>query len=77
MSIFIFDDEYTGPRYTYGVTLRPVTRFNIPDGWIIDSQKPHPSFRYGTVDYPHRLTVEQKNHYDMVTVAEPGKEATL
>lgn len=71
MSIFIFDDEYIGPRWTYGVTIRPIARFNIPDGWIIDSQNSHPKYRHGTVDYPHRLRDEEVSHYDMVLIIEP------
>ena len=46
MSIFIFDDEYTDPRWTYGVTIRPVARFNIPEGWIVDSQKENKKYRF-------------------------------
>jgi len=71
MSIHIFDDEYTGPRWTYGCTIRPAARFNIPEGYICDSQKEHPQFRsFGTVDYPIALTEEQLNHYDMVFIKE-------
>lgn len=69
MSNFIFNEDYTGPRVTYGLTIRPVARFNIPDGWIIGSQKAHPDFRrYGTIDYPFELTQEQLHHYDMIKV---------
>ena len=70
MSIHIFDDEYTGPRWTYGVTLRPAIRFAIPEGYICDSQKDDSNFRYCTVDYPMALTEEQLNHYDMILVKE-------
>ena len=66
MSEFIFDDEYEGPRFTYGVTLRPVTRFNIPDGWIIGSDRPNPSYRFGTIDYPYQLSPDKISHYDLI-----------
>ena len=67
----IFDDEYTGPRFTYGLTLRPLARFHIPDGWIIDSDKYDKDFpRYGIVDYPVELTAEQLYRYDLVFVKE-------
>lgn len=70
MTNLIFDDEYIGQRFTYGVTLRPVARFNIPDGWIIDSQKQHPDFkRFGTIDYPERLPEDVANHYDLVLIS--------
>lgn len=67
----LFDDTYTGPRYRYGLTIRPLARFNVPDGWIIQSDRPHKDFpRYGTVAYPFPLTEEQMHHYDMVEVKE-------
>ena len=68
MSIHIFDDEYTGPRWTYGVTLRPAIRFAIPEHYICDSQREHPNFKYGTVDYPEPLSRWQLDHYDMIFV---------
>lgn len=69
MPNFIYHEDYTGPRYTYGLTIRPVARFNIPDGWIIGSQGKHEKYpRYGTIDYPFALTEEQTFHYDMKLV---------
>lgn len=50
-----FDDTYTGPRWIYGLTYRPLSGRNIPDGWIIWSNRPHTSYQFGTVDYPARL----------------------
>lgn len=65
----LFDDDYTGPRYTYGLTLRPLARFHIPDGWIIDSDKYHQDYpRYGVVDYPAELNADQLYRYDLVLV---------
>jgi hypothetical protein len=71
MSIHIFDDEYTGPRFTYGCTIRPPARFSIPEGYICDSQRDNPRFRYGTVDYPAPITQEEADHYDMILVVQP------
>lgn len=51
----IFDDEYAGPRYRYGMTYRPPGLSGIPGGFIVGSEMPHPSFRFGTIDYPFRL----------------------
>ena len=72
MSIFTFDDEYTGPRWTYGVTIRPVARFNIPEGWIVDSQKENKKYRFGTVDYPFELSQDDLTHYDMIKEQTPN-----
>lgn len=72
----IFHDTYRGPRYTYGLTYRPVARFNIPDGWIIGSQGQHPNFKnFGTIDYPARLSDQEARRYELVLVGEPAEEA--
>lgn len=55
-----FNDTYTGPRFTYGLTYRPVDAGQIPDGWIIWSDKPHKSYpSFGTIDYPFELSKSQ------------------
>jgi hypothetical protein len=51
----IHDDEYHGPRFRYGLTYRPVGLSNIPSGSIVKSDRPHPGFRFGTIDYPFPL----------------------
>ena len=52
----LYDDIYSGPRYTYGLTYRPVGYAQVPVGWVMWSERPHPDFRYGTVDYPAPLS---------------------
>lgn len=78
MSIFIYHEDYTGPRWTYGNTIRPAARFSIPEGYIVGSLNyRNPEFeRFGTIDYPFPLTPEQASHYDMVLVSEPTEENT-
>lgn len=62
----IFDNEYTGPRWTYGLTYRPISIGAIPKGWIIDSQKDHPDFpTFGVVDYPRQLTEKEVCSYEL------------
>ena len=52
----IFDDTYTGPRWTYGCSYRPPGYAQIPDGWLIGSDRPHPDFEHGTIQFPRRLS---------------------
>lgn len=51
----LYDDEYGGPRFTYGLTYRPLDYGSIPDGWIVFSDRIHPDFYFGTIDYPFEL----------------------
>jgi len=52
----LFDKKYTGKRYRYGLKSRPLDIGSVPDGWIIQSDREHKDYRFGTIDYPHRLT---------------------
>jgi len=65
----LFDEDYTGPRFTYGLTYRPAARFSIPDGWVIGSNKEHPDFpKFGTVDYPVKLSDEELYKFELKEV---------
>ncbi len=55
MDDILYDDEYDGERWTYGMTYRPLGFANVPDGWIVFSNKKHPDFYFGTIDYPFEL----------------------
>jgi hypothetical protein len=61
----LFDDTYTGPRWTYGLSLRPLGYARVPDGWIVSSDRPHPRYAHGTVDYPHPLDERQARQMDL------------
>ena len=61
----LFDDTYKGKRYTYGLTYRPVGYAQIPEGWIIKSDKPSARFTHGTIDYPRPLTQEEITQYQL------------
>lgn len=64
----LFDDEYTGPRWTYGMTYRPIGIGAIPKGWIINSQKDYSGFHFGTIDYPRELTEKEVRNYELTAV---------
>lgn len=66
----IFDDEYRGPRYRYGLIARPPSIGAVPPGYIIGSERKSTDFRFGTIDYPRRLTDEEVYRYELVFVGE-------
>lgn len=80
MTNLIFDDAYTGDRYTYGLTHRPLALAHVPDGWIIGSDREHKDFPvFGTVQYPRPLTPGECDRYNLVPVAvrHPEHERTI
>lgn len=64
----IFDDDYVGPCWTYGLTYRPHTWDGVPKGWIVFSDRKHPEYPFGTIDYPFALTDEQIARADITLV---------
>ncbi len=64
----IFDDEYSGPRYRYGLQYRPAAGAGIPKGYIVFSDRKHPAFQFGTIDYPTPLTDAHAKQVDLVFV---------
>lgn len=67
----LFDDTYTGPRWTYGLTYRPLGYAQVPDGWIVFSNRDHPDFRFGTVDYPNELHPDTVRQTQLTLVDSP------
>ena len=70
MTNTLYDDEYTGPRYTYGFRLRPFGYAHQPRGFIHGSNKPHPLYRWGTLDYPAKLDEKDAYQFDLVLLEE-------
>lgn len=77
-----FDDKHTGQRWTYGLQNRPFINAGAPRGFIIHSDRKHPQFRHGTVDYPFPLTPEEVSGFELTPVEKtaekpaPGQENT-
>lgn len=64
-----FDDEYTGPRFKYGMRNRPFGIATAPKGAILMTYKPEDKesgSRHGTVEYPFQLTKEDVANYELV-----------
>jgi len=68
MTALVFDDEWTGERFTYGLQFRPLGISQVPDGWIIQSNRADPRFKFGTVQYPRRLTEREVANFQLVEV---------
>ncbi len=60
-----YDDEYSGPRWTYGLTHRPLWNGGVPKGYIILSNRTHPDFIFGTIDYQEQLTNDLVQSYQL------------
>jgi hypothetical protein len=69
-----FEDEYEGPRYTYGLALRPLSAFTVPGGWIIGSARPAAHFLFGVVDFARELTPAECDRFDLILVASPADD---
>jgi hypothetical protein len=73
----IYDDTYTGPRFTYGGQNRPLGYAAIPKGHIPGSNREHGSFRHGTVDYPRELTPEEAGGFELERVYSDGESGGM
>lgn len=49
----------------YGLNSRPLMIGGIPPGYIASSVKPHPKFRYGTIDYLKPLSEKEIADYEL------------
>lgn len=65
-----YNDTYVGPRFTYGLTYRPLAQSQIPNGWIIWSDKKHKDFKFGTVDYPFELSAKEIKSFELTPIKE-------
>ena len=65
----IFDDEYQGQRFTYGLNYRPLDFASVPRGYIIGSAKENSAFKFGTIDYPFELTSDLVAGFELTAVA--------
>ena len=70
MTRAIFNDEYTGPRFRYGLQYRPIAPGAVPKGFIIHSDRLSSEYRHGTLDYPTMLPQQTADNYELVFVGE-------
>jgi hypothetical protein len=67
----LWDDTFRGRRWTYALLNRPVSGSNLPRGWIIKSDRQHPLFKHGTIDFPRRLTAREVGAFELELVSDP------
>lgn len=64
-----FDDEYSGPRFKYGMKNRPFGIATAPKGAILMSYKENDKeagSRHGTIEYPFQLTKDEVYNFELV-----------
>lgn len=71
----LYDEDHDGPRWTYGLSYRPLGTANVPVGWLIGSHRPHPAYPFGTVDYPRQLSHREQRAYQLELVYRPHEQA--
>lgn len=64
----LWDDTYDGPRWRYGLTLRPFGPYMPRDGLILGSWDRDGRFAFGTVAYARPLTQFQVDQFSLVQV---------
>ncbi len=73
----IWSDQYAGPRWTYGLTYRPLGTAQVPGGWILGSEKADPAFPFGTVQYPRHLTEREVAAFELTDIAAESVDAAF
>lgn len=63
-----YDDTYSGTRWVYGLTYRPLGFAQVPDGYIIGSWRNAEGFRYGSVAYPRELSDKEREAFQLELV---------
>jgi hypothetical protein len=74
-SVPVHDADYTGERYTYGVTKKPAGFGGSPKGRIIGADKKGGDFKHGTIDYPRKLSPEEIRQFGLTPVSDNTKFA--
>jgi len=67
----VHDGASTGPRWTYGLTARPLGYARVPAGWIIGQSTHHPRYRFDTADYLAPLPPELAARFGLELVRGP------
>ena len=77
-----YDDEYTGQRFKYGFRNRPYSIGTAPKGAILGSYKEDDKLetsegkaRFGTIEYPFKLTTSEIYSYELLDLNGPVKTA--
>lgn len=69
MSAILWSDEYAGPRFTYGLSYRPLSSATAPAGWLIGSNATHADYAFGTIQYPRPLSDAEVSGYQLTALS--------
>lgn len=74
----VYSDEYTGPRFLYGLQRRPFGIGAQPKGFINGSldEDDGDGYRFGTIEYPFKLELQTVLQYELYYVGELKKPPT-
>ena len=61
----VFDEEYFGYRWRYGLDHRPPGIGCVPRGRVIGADRPHRDWPFGYVDYACELSAEDVAAYEL------------
>jgi hypothetical protein len=68
----IFDEDYTGPRWTYGLTHRPAGIGCQPHGRIVGADRKNDTRTlFGSIQYPRELTQVEIEGYELLPLPAP------
>jgi hypothetical protein len=65
----VYDNEFTGPRFKYGLTNGMYSISTVPKGEIQNTYKPDDTSNgatYGTIEYPYALSEEQLTNFRLI-----------
>lgn len=71
----LWSDEWTGERWTYGLTYRGLGTATVPSGWLIDPSRavPNLGFTFGTVQYPRERLAREMAAFELTLVSAPSQ----
>ena len=78
----VFDEDYTGPRWVYGMRNRPPMLGAIPRGFIIGSHRTgielvSAGHRHGTIAYPVMLSDHDVDAYELTFIEQIPAQGAL
>ncbi len=74
MNATLYDDDYTGPRWAYLLTHRPLMIGTLPRDVIVGSLRPDPTYGFGRIEYARELTAEEVDRYELVDLTAVEKQ---
>lgn len=69
-----YDSTYTGTRIRYALLASRFAPKQVPADYIVDSQRPHEDYVFGTIDFPRELTAEEVCRYQLLKLTRPAEE---